>query len=34
VRLTNEPAGAHQLARILYAMLTTRQTYDEAKAFS
>ncbi len=27
-------AGAHKLARILYAMLTTRQSYDEAKAFS
>lgn len=27
-------AGAHKLARILYAMLTTRQNYDEAKAFS
>ncbi len=27
-------AGAHKLARILYAMLATRQSYDEAKAFS
>ena len=27
-------AAAHKLARILYAMLTTRQNYDEAKAFS
>jgi transposase len=26
-------AAAHKLARILYAMLTTRQNYDEAKAF-
>lgn len=26
-------ATAHKLARILYALLTTRQSYDEAKAF-
>jgi len=27
-------AGAHKLARIIYSMLTTKQDYDEAKAFT
>ena len=27
-------ATAHKLARILFSMLTTKQNYDEAKAFA
>jgi transposase len=27
-------ATAHKLARIIYSLLTTKQNYDEAKAFA